>query len=283
MNRTRLDSGGEYLATGFTNVDGEGSADACSACLVLLDALPYYRECKQRSYELLDLWPGCRVLDAGCGLGDDVFRMAERVQPGGWVVGVDSSKVLLQKAAADVRTSQLPVEFCHGDLKALPFPDDAFSRCRVDRVLQHVPDPECAVRELARVLEPGGLMLAYDNDWETFSIASDDRRTANILETAWCGSFTNPRIGRELRDYFASAGLADIRIHPSVSVITDFETADKVYNLRETTWRAVASGALTENDGCDWIQRLVERTAAGCFRVVLTAHTVVGRKPPASA
>lgn len=279
MNHARLDSDGEYLATGFTNVDGAGNAGAYSACLSLLDALPYYRECKQRSYELLDLGPGCRVLDAGCGLGDDVFRMAERVQPGGRVVGVDSSKVLLRKAAADARTSRLPVEFRHGDLKALPFPDGAFSRCRVDRVLQHMPDPARAVRELARVLEAGGLMLAYDNDWETFSITSDDGRTTSILAAAWCGSFMNPRIGRELRDHLASAGLADIQVHSSTSVITDFETADKVYNLRETTRRVVASGALAENDARDWIRRLVEKTVARCFRCVLTAHTVVGRKP----
>jgi ubiquinone/menaquinone biosynthesis C-methylase UbiE len=279
MNCARLDSGDEYLATGFTNVDAAGNADAYSACLSLLDALPYYRECKQRSYELLDLRPGCRVLDAGCGLGDDVFRMAERVQPRGRVVGVDSSKVLLQKAASDARKSRLPVEFHHGDLKALPFPDGAFSRCRVDRVLQHVPEPARAVQEMVRVLEPGGLMLAYDNDWETFSIASDDRQTASILEAAWGDSFTNPGIGRQLQDHFANAGLADIGIHPSTSVITDFETADRVYNLRETTRRAVASGAFPQDEGRGWIRRLIEQAAAGCFRVVLTAHTVIGRKP----
>ena len=271
--------GDEYLATGFTDVDGTGNTDAYSQCLSLLDLLPYYRECKLRSYELLDLKPGSRVLDAGCGLGDDVFRMAEKVQPGGLVVGVDSSRFLLDKAAADERMNGLPVEFHHGDLKALPFPDSSFSRCRIDRVLQHVPDPERALRELTRVLEPGGLLLAYDNDWGTFSIASDDGRTTRVLESAWCNSFTNSRIGRQLRHYFVGVGLTDIRLYPGTSAISDFETADKVYNLRETVRRVVLSGAVSENDGAGWIRELIERTAKGCFEAVLTAYTVVGRKP----
>lgn len=270
--------GTEFLATGFAHVDGAGDADAYAACLSLLDALPYYRECKLRSYDLLDLKPGCRVLDAGCGLGDDVFRMADRVQPGGRVAGVDASRILLGKALADERGRRLPVEFHHGDLKALPFPDGAFSRCRTDRVLQHVPDPARAVRELVRVLEPGGLLLAYDNDWGTFSIASDDDRTTRILEAAWANSFTNSRIGRELPGYFAEAGLADIRLHPGASVISDFETADRVYNLRETARRTAARGAISETDGAGWIRELIERTARGCFQAVLVAYTVAGRK-----
>lgn len=88
--------GEESLSTGFTDVDGAPDADAYSRCLSLLDALPYYREYRRQSYELLDLKPGVRVLDAGCGLGDDVFRMAERIGPGGCAVGLDASESLLR-------------------------------------------------------------------------------------------------------------------------------------------------------------------------------------------
>jgi len=158
----------EYLSTGFTDVDHAQYTNAYFDCLTLLDSLPYYREYKTNSYELLDLRPGMRVLEAGCGLGDDAFRIAERIIPGGKVIGLDASSAMIEKASRRALTAQLPVEFQTGDVKGLPFPDNSFARCRIDRVLQHIREPQEAIAELVRVLEPGGLILAYDNDWGTF-------------------------------------------------------------------------------------------------------------------
>jgi hypothetical protein len=56
----------EYLATGFADVDGAENTDAYSGCLSLLASLPYFKEYKRRTYELLELAPGECVLDAGC-------------------------------------------------------------------------------------------------------------------------------------------------------------------------------------------------------------------------
>jgi ubiquinone/menaquinone biosynthesis C-methylase UbiE len=63
-------------------VDNAEDSDAYSSCLALIDSLPYFSECKRTSYDLLRLRPGMTVLDAGCGLGDDAFRMAKLVIPG---------------------------------------------------------------------------------------------------------------------------------------------------------------------------------------------------------
>ncbi len=270
---------GEYLATGFADVDGAQNADSYLACLSLLDSLPYFKEYKRKTYELLELGPFDRVLDAGCGLGDDVFRMAELIVPSGFVVGMDSSAKLIEKAKADQRSRALPVEFHVGDLRQLPFSDETFTRCRIDRVLQHVPEPSRAISELVRVLKPEGILLAYDNDWGTFSITSSDKRVTRILENAWCDSFANNWIGRELRGYFAEAGLSSITVHPSVSLITDFDTADKVYNLRQTVRRAVAAGDISADQGSAWVNELRTRARSGSFAAALTAYTVVGRKP----
>ncbi len=269
----------EYLATGFADVDSAAESDCYSGCLSLLDSLPYFKEYKQKSYELLELGPRQCVLDAGCGLGDDVFRMAELIIPDGLVVGVDSSAKFVSKAKSDERSAALPVEFHVGDLRKLPFIDQTFTRCRIDRALQHIPQPQVAISELVRVLKPQGILLAYDNDWGTFSITSQDKRVTRLLENAWCDSFANSWIGRELGRYFREAGVDDIKIYPSVSLISDFDMADKVYNLTQTAERAIAAGQISELEASTWLAELRARARSGCFVAALTAYTVVGRKP----
>ena len=269
----------EYLATGFSDVDGAENTDSYSACLSLLDSLPYFKEYKHRTYELLELGPRECVLDAGCGLGGDVFKMAELIAPDGVVVGVDSSAKLIEKSKSDERAATLPVQFYVGSLRQLPFRDQTFTRCRIDRVLQHVPEPQVAISELVRVLRPGGILLAYDNDWGTFSITSQNKRVTRILENAWCDSFANSWIGRDLCRYFNEAALLKVAIYPSISLISDFDTADKVYNLRQTVQRAIAAREISEAVGDAWLDELQARGRSGSFATSLTAYTVVGRKP----
>ena len=268
----------EYLSAGFADVDHVKNQDAYFDCLSLLDSLPYFFEYKLKSYELLQLKQGMKVLEAGCGIGDDAFRMAERIMPGGSVVALDSSNEMIEKARSREVSEHLSVRFQTGDVRALPFPDHSFARCRIDRVLQHIPQPERAICELVRVLEQGGLLLAYDNDWGTFSITARDYEITRCLENFWCDSFTNSWIGRNLCDLFISSGLSNIRVQPSTCIITDFEVADKVYNLRETVRRATAEGVISREQGDCWIEELINRARKGSFMAALTAYTVVGQK-----
>ena len=268
----------EYLSAGFADVDDAKNQDAYFACLALLDSLPYFCEYKLKSYELLQLKPGMKVLEAGCGLGDDAFRIAERIMPGGTVVALDSSSEMIEKAKSRELSKHLSVQFQTGDVRALPFADNSFTRCRIDRVLQHIPQPERAISELVRVLEQGGVLLAYDNDWGTFSITARDHEMTRCLENCWCDSLTNSLIGRNLCDLFISSGLSDIRMQPSTCIINDFEMADKVYNLRETARRATLEGVISLEQGYHWIEELISRDKKGSFIAALTAYTVVGQK-----
>jgi hypothetical protein len=75
------------------------------------------------------------------------------------------------------------------------------------------------------------------------------------------------------------AGLTNVTIHPSVSLIEDFDTADRVYNLGQTVQRAVGARAVSEAAGSAWLNELRSRGREGSFAAALTAYTVVGRKP----
>ena len=270
--------GQEYLATGFPDVDSRDDAGAYRHCLSLLDSLPYFRAYKERSYELLNLSAGLSVLDLGCGLGDDAFRMAARVGAGGLVVGVDASMRLISGAVGRLPAG-LHVRFAKADARRLPFSDGCLDRCRIDRTLQHIANPRQAIRELVRVLKPGGALLAYDNDWGTFSVSGRNEEATKLIAAAWEGSFTNPWIGRYLKLFFLEAGLQQVALEPSVSVLTDFEIADRVYNLRQTLAHSVAVGGLAPAVAEDWLSDVQAQSQSGGFLCTLTAYTVVGTKP----
>lgn len=94
--------------------------------------------------------PGDRVLDACCGTGD--LALAARAAGAGSVVGVDFSERMLERA----RRKASGLEWVRADVLALPFEESSFDAAVVGFGVRNVDDLEAALRELRRVLRPGG-------------------------------------------------------------------------------------------------------------------------------
>ena len=169
------------LASGFQGVDRATDFAVFSSCLTLVGSIPFFAECKSESYDLLGATPGRRILDVGYGLGDDGAAIAKLVAPRGAVVGVDSSRTMIEAARAR-HDGVEGLSFEIVDAAILPFEDARFDACRVDRVLQHVAEPVPVVGEMFRVLRPGGVLVAYDNDWETLTVDATDRGLTRRFE-----------------------------------------------------------------------------------------------------
>lgn len=104
-------------------------------------------------------WPGHpRVLDLACGTGDIAFAAAAK---GAGVVGLDVTHRMLQLASEKSKAAR-SVRFVTGDMMALPFPDASFDVITTGYGLRNVPDLAGALREMVRVLRPGGRMLSLD-------------------------------------------------------------------------------------------------------------------------
>jgi SAM-dependent methyltransferase len=115
-------------------------------------------------YEELGLRSGDKVLDLGCGFGRHAFEAARR---GASVVALDAGRDEVEGVAAtfaamvdagELSAGTLHANVVQGDALALPFPDGTFDRVICSEVLEHIPDDVAAMRELTRVLRPGGTM-----------------------------------------------------------------------------------------------------------------------------
>jgi SAM-dependent methyltransferase len=115
--------------------------------------------------------PCRRFLDAGCGDGRYFGVVAER-PPTERVVGCDIAERILETARATAAQVGLEPELVRANVESLPFEDASFDLVLSTQVLEHVLDPPAAVRELARVLEPGGtLLLSADHSGNTVTRA----------------------------------------------------------------------------------------------------------------
>ncbi len=107
--------------------------------------------------ERLDVRPGHRLLDAGCGEGRHCFGALER---GARVVGLDLDRDALRRGAGALRARARELgssgAMIHGDAFRLPFRDASFDRVICSEVMEHVHDFRGAARELARVTRPAG-------------------------------------------------------------------------------------------------------------------------------
>ncbi len=113
---------------------------------------------RERAADLAALTPGSRALDVATGTGDLAVELARRVTPGGEVVGSDFSEGMLERArrkSADVRWEQ-------ANALALPYPDGGFDAATVGFGARNFSDLEQGLREMARVVRPGGRVVVLE-------------------------------------------------------------------------------------------------------------------------
>jgi ubiquinone/menaquinone biosynthesis C-methylase UbiE len=136
---------------------------------------------KRLMLERIALAPGAAVLDVGCGPGTDVFDMVAPVGPGGRLVGLDASEVMIAEARRRASELDVPVTFEVGEVEALPFPDGTFDVCRAERLLEHLPDAGRALAEMVRVTRSGGRIVVFDFDWDTLIVDHPDKATTRTI------------------------------------------------------------------------------------------------------
>ncbi len=132
-----------------------------------------------------------RVLEVGCGQGPVARALSS--SPGiGEVVGVDPSPIFVEKAR-ELAAELSNLSFLEGDARALPLEDRSFDVVLFHTTLCHVPQPELALAEAARVLRADGWLAVFDGDYATTTCASGDHDPLQTCADAWVATSVHDR------------------------------------------------------------------------------------------
>lgn len=135
-----------------------------------------------------------RILDAACGNGRYSRFLLRHADPDARLTTFDLSPKMLERARARLKTGR--VTHAVADLTRLPYADGAFDAVVCGWVLEHLPDPRPGLRELARVLSPGGQLLL---------LSTEDTLTGAMCSRLWhCRTYNR----EALRQACAECGLA---------------------------------------------------------------------------
>jgi SAM-dependent methyltransferase len=154
-----------------------------------------------------------RVLDLGTGLGHVAFQMADLLDPGGSVLGVDQAERLLEiaerrRAAAGVEN----VGFLQADARAFS-PSEPFDAIVARLLLFHLPDREEVLRRQLDALRPGGTMVLIEFDCGTLRAEPEVPLVEAVrgwIEAAFRSAGADPRIGTQAGQLLRRTGFADV-------------------------------------------------------------------------
>jgi SAM-dependent methyltransferase len=183
---------------------------------------------------------GMQILDAGCGSGS-MAREIAKAFPKAIVAGIDLRDEYIDYARRRAAEAHLQnLSFKTGDVRELPFPNDSFDIIWTKYLLQWVAEPMQAMRELVRVLKPGGLLVSANFDGFAVTHEPPDLAIQPMIEFIF-GNLVDSFIGRKMAGMCRNCGLVDIDVKMEVDRV--HTVIGKIDPERRRNWEVQWSGA----------------------------------------
>jgi ubiquinone/menaquinone biosynthesis C-methylase UbiE len=236
---------------------------------------------KQRSYALMQIQPGHKLLDLGCGPGTDTIPLGQLVGANGQVLGADYDEAMIAEAEQRAEQAGVNAWVKHkcADATSLPFDTDYFDSCRSERLFQHLHNPAQALSEMTRVTKPGGWVVVADSDWGSLSIDSDEtdieRRLARFLAES---ALHNGYSGRKLFRLFKHQNLADISFEVFPLATPNYTLARQGMQAEKIEQAALKAGVITPEELQLWKTGLEQADLEGTYFSSVNLMMVAGRK-----
>jgi demethylmenaquinone methyltransferase/2-methoxy-6-polyprenyl-1,4-benzoquinol methylase len=196
---------------------------------------------RERAADHAELSPGDSALDVCCGTGDLTLELASRLAPGGTVVGCDFSEPMLDLAREKAgERSSAGIRFEWADALNLPYDAGRFDAVTVGFGVRNFADRDRGLREMARVLRPGGRLVVLE-------FTRPQRPPFSTFYSLWFDRIA-PILGRISDDPEAYAYLAEsVRSFPSPHGLA--EKMDRAAGLERIRYTILAGGIVTIHTG----------------------------------
>ncbi|QOS80431.1 class I SAM-dependent methyltransferase [Paenibacillus sp. JNUCC31] len=167
-----------------------------------------------KRYVEFGLEDGMKIAELGSGPGFVTENLLKTL-PNIHITALEIDSILVEYAAQYLKENQFDrYEIVQGSIMTTGFPDNSFDFAITRLVLEHLPDPVGAVREICRIIKPGGKAIFVDNDFEMHIMTFPSFGSLRELYEAYCQSRSqeggNPKIGRELPLILKRGGLSNI-------------------------------------------------------------------------
>lgn len=188
-----------------------------------------------RYLDRLPLHAADRVLEVGCGTGVILRSIARREAFTGSALGVDQGGTFIEAARRFAEREGVgeSIEFRVGDVHALDVEGGAYDIVIAHTLISHVSEPESVLREISRVLRPGGTAVIFDGDYASLTFAYAEHATGRQMDAALAeATFNNPLVMRDLPRLLPALGLDVIDAHGDA--VTEIGQASFFRSFAET-------------------------------------------------
>ncbi len=243
--------------------------------------------------------PGQSILDVGCGPGYATFDLAHIAGPAGRVVGVDESVPFISHLNSSAESRPAPTVRAYvGDVQQIadvlarnagtgePSPLGSFDMAYARWVLCFVKDPEAVVRDVTKLLKPGGRFVVQDYfDYERMTLAPKRAPFSKIIDAvarSWRARGGNPDLVGALPGMMSRAGLTVTHLDSHNRMARPGST---IWNWPTTFWqsfvpRLVQMNEITQGDADDFFACWAEASAdPDTFMLLPPVFDVVGQTP----
>lgn len=216
---------------------------------------------RQQVRSFLKLGPGSVILDVGCGRGEDLIAVAgEQPTEELTLVGIDVSETSIAAArmasAADHRISFVVQDICEG----LPFEDGSFDFVLSTNTLEAIPDKAAALKEMHRVLRPGGTLVVAHFDWDSQLFDGFEKSAVRGLvhayadwKQAWMAD-SDAWMGRRLWRTINASGLFNGTVHPLTLLNTSYTPGAYGWEQAQS-FRGLVKRGLAQRQ---WLERFLQ-------------------------
>lgn len=202
----------------------------------------------------IDLRPGGRAVDIGCGPQGILDLLSEKVGPSGKVIGIEQSQATAERARQFAKSRGLEnVEIVRANANHSGLRRASFDFIHARLVLINIPEPQKVVDEMAALARIGAIVASHEGDWHGWICDPPSAARDTLFEI--CDSYARDigidlAIGRKSHRLLRAAGLEDVRVHPTIRSLGHGHPRRGIFLefLRNMRARLLAHGAIAEDE-----------------------------------